>query len=406
MVADSINRDYEQTLAELKELQQRQKELQAQIEQLSQNLQHHESVDFDWQTYSREEEEARLRALSANDKSEHIFTQTEEDERFAELGREDEFDTHIEVSATEEEDYLDKEDQDLTADSRGNENEFEDDSEEDSGEMPLWQHLEDLRWVILKSLGTVLFFMIIGLFGSRFLQKVLRYPVERANQPQYEVLWNKEWVGGTAYSGRIVEDVSVILTNPEQVIQINNEGASSAFMTTLQVGLIFGIALSLPFIFYFVWTFVSPALKAREQQWVLRLLGAALGLFLVGTLFGYGVICFGVPILAEFAQEGTSNIWRYMDYVTFCSMMMVAFGIVFELPILLIGLIYGGILSVETLIKYRAYIIVVIFIAAAILTPPDPVSQLAMAMPLCCLFQISIWIGKMIESRRTEKIGD
>lgn len=399
-----MHRDYEQTLAELKNLQRRQEELQAQIEDLTQSLEHLETNDFDWQTYSREAEEARLRALSSQDNREHTFTPTFEDDRFAELVG-DEFDTHVNLTEAKEEEF-DTEDQEIRADIQPDSDESDDETDDEASEMPLWRHLEDLRWVILKSLGTVLVFMIVGLFGSRFLQKILRYPVECANRPQYEIEWSKEWLGSTTYSGHLLETVSVVLTNPEQVIQINNEGASSAFMTTLQVGLMFGIVLSLPFIFYFIWTFVSPALKERERRWVLRLLAAALGLFLVGTFFGYGVICFGVPILAEFAQEGTSNIWRYMDYVSFCSMMMVAFGVVFELPILLIGLIYGGILSVETLTKYRPYIIVVIFITAAILTPPDPVSQLAMALPLCCLFQISIWIGKIIESRRTEIIGE
>jgi sec-independent protein translocase protein TatC len=279
----------------------------------------------------------------------------------------------------------------------------EEDSEDDSGgevKMALWQHLEELRWVIMKVAAGIVVCGIIGLCFSNLLQQLILAPVNSINQPRCELVWNDSW--NLHAGGQMEQDVSISIdkVNTGANININNDKPTAAFMATFSIGLISGFFLALPFIVYWIWGFIAPGLKERERKAAVKAAAIGTGLFLVGCCAGYGFLYVSIPVLASFAQPGTVNIWPYPDYLWFAFMLVVAFGLVFEIPVVLVLLVRLGLVSTATLSSGRRYAIVINLIIAAVLTPtPDILNLLCMALPMMLLYEISIWVGRYYERK-------
>lgn len=173
-------------------------------------------------------------------------------------------------------------------------------------------------------------------------------------------------------------------------------GVSEAFFTYLKISFMAGIFLSLPVIFYQLWAFIAPGLYAKERWLIGPIVILSTLLFVVGAAFGYFVVFpFGFQFFMSFATETIRPFPSLKEYLTFASRMLFAFGMIFELPLVVYILARMGILTPETLTKNRRYIIVIIFIVAAILTPPDVISQMLMAAPLLVLFEISVIVARV-----------
>ncbi|UCG05002.1 MAG: twin-arginine translocase subunit TatC [Desulfobacterales bacterium] len=183
-------------------------------------------------------------------------------------------------------------------------------------------------------------------------------------------------------------------------------GLPEAFFTYLKVALLAGIILASPVILYEFWMFVAPGLYKKER----RLLGPIVVLssffFIGGALFGYFIVFpWGFKFFLGFATETIRPLPSMKEYFAFSAKLLLAFGVVFELPLVLTFLARLGIVSVDFLRRNRKYALLLFFIGAAILTPPDVITQIMMALPLMALYEISI-IGARIFGRKKPEVDE
>jgi len=234
----------------------------------------------------------------------------------------------------------------------------------DSGdiEMSFLDHIEELRWRILYALIGVLVFTIIAwIFIDPIIEVVLLKPARDADAP------------------------------------LQNLRPFGQLFLYIQVAIIIGIVVSLPNLFYQLWQFIAPALKQREQKYIIWIVFFSTFCFLLGIAFAYFVM---LPLTMKFAaQFGTAEIaneFAIDEYMSIIISVMLAAGLVFELPMISFFLSKLGILTPKFMRKYRRHAIVIILILAAFLTPgADPVSQVILAVPLVLLYEISIFISKI-----------
>jgi len=166
----------------------------------------------------------------------------------------------------------------------------------------------------------------------------------------------------------------------------------SPFMVPLKVTLMAGFLLALPVVLYQVWAFVAPGLYSHEKKLVLPLVISSTVLFFSGVAFCYFIV-FGrvFAFIQHFAPKTITAAPDIEAYLSFVLTMFIAFGAAFEVPIVVVVLARIGMVSIEKLKAFRSYFIVLAFIIAAVLTPPDIVSQLALAIPMCLLYEVGIW---------------
>ncbi len=179
---------------------------------------------------------------------------------------------------------------------------------------------------------------------------------------------------------------------------------AEAFMVHIKVSIIAGIIIASPYIFYQLWLFIAPGLHPHERRWILPLSFVSVVLFISGVCFSYfGVIRFGLAFLMSYATEGLESAISIDAYISMATWMFFTFGLIFQLPLVLIALNQLGLVSVAFLREKRPYAIVIIFIVAAILTPPDVISQMLMAIPLIFLYEVSIWVATLINRARNKE---
>jgi sec-independent protein translocase protein TatC len=240
----------------------------------------------------------------------------------------------------------------------------------DEKRMSFLDHLEELRWRILKSLAVVILFSVIAYFFSEHLLSILTRPVPK--------------------------DVQLIFTTP-----------TGAFLVSIKVAIIFGILASLPVIFYQIWAFVAPGLIEKEIRLAVVVVVSATCCFLLGFAFAYFIILpFGLRFLFSFQTSYLAPMPDIGSYIGFAGRLFLAFGVVFELPLLSFLLSKMGLLTPNFLRKQRRYAIAVIFILAAILTPPDVITQLLLAAPLILLYEGSIWISAAVTGKRKQPVAE
>ncbi len=170
----------------------------------------------------------------------------------------------------------------------------------------------------------------------------------------------------------------------------------SPFMVPLKILLMAAFLLALPVVLYQLWAFVAPGLYAHEKKLVLPLVVSSTLLFFIGVAFCYFFV-FGqvFAFIQSFAPKSITAAPDIEAYLSFVMTMFIAFGLAFEVPIVVIVLARMGIVSIQKLKDFRGYFIVLAFIIAAIVTPPDVVSQLALAIPMCVLYEVGIWAAQI-----------
>jgi len=178
-------------------------------------------------------------------------------------------------------------------------------------------------------------------------------------------------------------------------------GLPEAFFTYLKVALIFGIIIATPVILYQFWMFIVPGLYDKERKMIIPVVVLSSFFFLGGAMFGYFVVFpFGFKFFLGFASETIRPLPSMREYLTFASKLLLAFGVVFELPIIITFLAKFGIVTVDFLKKNRKYALLLFFAGSAILTPPDVITQLMMAFPLMVLYEISILGAKIFGAKK------
>ena len=236
-------------------------------------------------------------------------------------------------------------------------------------ESSLLDHLDAFRTTLLWCLGTVIFFTIPGVIWAPGL--LIRY-IKYVCPPGMEMHYF------TPFEPLIVE---------------------------LELGLLFGVLAALPVILFKIGEFVSPGLYAHERRWGFFFIGASVCLMSAGAVLA---LVFIVPIVMQFsgsfASEGLRPVIGLAGFLKLTALLAGGFALVFELPVVLLLAIRFGIVQVETLRKKRPFIIVTLFVAAAVMTPPDIVSQILMGVPGWILFELTLLIGEHIAPR--EKKSD
>jgi len=181
-------------------------------------------------------------------------------------------------------------------------------------------------------------------------------------------------------------------------------GVITPFMVPIKVTLLAAFLLALPIVLYQAWAFVAPGLYKHEKRLALPLIISSTFLFLLGMAFCYFVVFRTVfHFIAHFAPHSITPAPDIEAYLNFVMTMFVAFGVTFEVPIAVILLVKTGIVTVEKLRSVRGYVIVGAFITAAVVTPPDALSQFMLAFPLCLLFEIGVLAASMIKKQDAKR---
>jgi sec-independent protein translocase protein TatC len=244
--------------------------------------------------------------------------------------------------------------------------------------MGFWEHLDELRGTIVKSLVVFIVFAVgIGYFLKEFNQSLL-WPLKR-----------------------------VEAQNPVLISDLGTISPMEVFTVIITMCVFGGLMLASPFILFFVGQFVAPALTEREMKAVLPLCVSALLLFLFGAAFGFFLL---VPATIEVSLKfnemlGFTTRWTPGNYYSMLSWLVLGVGAAFEFPLVIVLLVWMGVMTTAFLRKYRRHAIVVIFVIAAIVTPtPDPIVQTMFAAPLYGLYEIAILVSARVEKRREAEI--
>ena len=216
-------------------------------------------------------------------------------------------------------------------------------------------------------------------------------------------------VGALSVAGYFYyEPILAFLAAPAKphVTELYFFGPAAAFLVQLKVAVFSGLIFSSPFILYHVWMFVSPGLYEGEQKVVLPSVVISSFLFFAGTCFGYVVaLPVGLGFLLGYQTPLLKPLLDVDEYLSFTMMYLAGFGIVFDLPVFVVGLVKLHVLKSSTLRKFRRGFILGAFIVAAVLTPPDVASQLLMAIPILILYEVSILAAVLVEKWEHRKKG-
>lgn len=194
--------------------------------------------------------------------------------------------------------------------------------------------------------------------------------------------------------------------NPDSVVTLNFGNATSAFSTRLSLSIWTGMLLSCPVWLWQIWAFILPGLTRKEKRVSIAFFATAVPLFLAGCAFAYWTLPKALLILYGFTpdDETSSNIQQASDYFTFVTRFILAFGAAWLLPVFLVGLSAIGVVSGRALLRGWRVAVLLIFVAAAIITPtPDPYTMFLLAAPLCLLYFAAVGVAMLIDRRRVER---
>lgn len=178
------------------------------------------------------------------------------------------------------------------------------------------------------------------------------------------------------------------------------------FLVPVKVALMAAFLITLPYVLYQVWAFVAPGLYHHEKQLVLPLVAASVILFFIGMAFAYFLVFPTVfHFMASVAPEGVAWMTDIDKYLSFVLTTFMAFGVTFEVPVIVILLVKAGVVSVDKLREIRPYVIVGSFVVAAIFTPPDVISQFMLAIPMCLLYELGVFVASLMDRSRTKATG-
>jgi len=243
-------------------------------------------------------------------------------------------------------------------------------SDEHGPVKPFLEHLEDLRWVLVKVLSAVGLSWAACFSFSPFIMEFLQYPLKRSG----------------------------VATDPSRFLTVFSP--MEAFSISFQLALYSGLVVASPLVIYFIASYALPALTGKERRLIAPAFWLGALFFLAGVAFCYFVVL--PPSLAvsvEFTRWLNLNVgfWTVESYVSFVTKFMLGMGIAFEMPLVILVLVRYGVLNYAILSRTRRYAIVIIAIVSAVLTPPDVASLLIMSLPLILMYEACIWIAWLME---------
>lgn len=261
--------------------------------------------------------------------------------------------------------------------------------------MSFIDHLEELRWHILRSLLAVLVFTIVAFMAKDWIFETLIFG------PKKPEFWTYRFF---CFCGRLFHMEGTLCAEPVK-FEIINTDLSGQFMAHVQASLIFGVIFACPWIYYEIWKFVKPGLYEEEVRKTRGIILPASLLFFVGVLFGYYIL---IPVSINFLagyQISTeiSNAIRLSSYLEMISTLTLGSGLMFELPVTIYILAKLGLVTAGFLRTYRRWAILIILVIAAVITPPDVFSQLLVAIPVYALYELSIFLTMRVEKNLARK---
>ena len=237
--------------------------------------------------------------------------------------------------------------------------------------IPINDHLEELRWRLVKCVIAI----AVGFVGTyAFSEKIFNFLVS----PLVKVMPEKSQL--------------IYTSLPE------------AFLTYLKVSFFAGLILATPVILYQIWKFVMPGLYEKERKYVLPFVLVATVFFFTGSSFAFFVVFpLGFAFFLGFSTDTISALPSMKEYLSLSMKLLFAFGITFELPVIMFFLAKMGLVNHVTLRKKRKYAILIVVVVAALLTPPDVISQILLAIPLIALYEVSIWVTYLVRRKKDAK---
>lgn len=258
---------------------------------------------------------------------------------------------------------------------------------EDDNEMSFLDHLEELRWHLIRSLIAIMVFAVAAFLSKDLVFHTIILGPSRLDFWTYELLCK----------------FSVMLNTPALCIEelpfiIQSRKMTGQFSMHITSSFVIGIICAFPYAFWEIWRFVKPGLYPRERKAARGATFYVSLLFLLGVGFGYFIVTpVSINFLANYQLDPTIlNEFDIISYVSTVITLILGCGILFQLPIIVYFLTRAGIVTPELLVQYRRHAIIVILVLGAMLTPPDPFSQILVAIPLLGLYQVSIFISRRV----------
>ncbi len=268
---------------------------------------------------------------------------------------------------------------------------------EPKAEMSFLDHLETLRWHIIKSAIAICVFATLAFIYSDFIFDSIIFA------PKYPEFWTNRMIAKVA---DLVGMQSLRINTQElQLISIDMSGQ---FMVSIWTSIITGFIVASPYVVYQFWSFIQPALYENEKRHASGAVFVMSSLFMLGIMFGYYLIVpFSIDFLGSYSiSKSVVNQINILSYISTVTSIVIAGGVAFELPVVAYFLSKIGVLTPKFLRKYRRHSYVVLLIVAAIITPPDVLSQMLVAIPLVILYEASIFISASVEKANLRKIDE
>lgn len=267
-------------------------------------------------------------------------------------------------------------------------------------EMSFLDHLEDLRWHLIRITLAIIIIASLAFVFSRFIFEDIIFAPLNMNFPTYEWLCKIATFMG----------VDTSFCNDKIPLILQNRTMSGQFSADIWTSILAGFVISFPYVIYQLWKFISPALHENERKHSRGFIVISSLLFFIGALFGYYVITpLSINFLANYSISSIVN--NQIDISSFIGLVrssVLASGLIFELPIIIYFLTKVGLVTPEFLKKYRKYALIIVLIISAIITPPDIASQIIVAIPILILYEVSIIISKVVikNQKRREKTNN
>jgi len=262
-------------------------------------------------------------------------------------------------------------------------------------EMSFLDHLEELRWHLIRSTLAVVILATVAFLAKDFIFNVLIFGPKSADFPTYKLLCKVAQTIGFKDS----------FCFTELPFRIQSRTMGGQFSAHIWTSITAGFIVAFPYIIYEFWRFLSPGLRMKERKSAKGFIFIASVLFFIGVLFGYYVVTpLSINFLGTYQVSGqVHNDFDLSSYIALLRASVLASGLIFELPIIIYILTKIGIVTPEVLRKYRKFALVIVLILSAIITPPDIASQIIVSVPIVVLYEISIYISRAV-IRKQEKL--
>lgn len=263
-------------------------------------------------------------------------------------------------------------------------------------EMSFLDHLEELRWHLIKSVVAITITSTAAFIAKGFIFDILIFGPSKASFVTYELLCK-----ASKYLG--MENFCFT----ELPFEIQSRTMSGQFSAHIWTAITAGFVVAFPYVLYQLWMFISPGLHENERKHSRGFIIVSSLLFFIGVLFGYYVICpLSINFLGTYqVSSEVHNDFDLSSYIGLIRSSVLASGLVFELPIVIYFLTKIGLVTPEFLRTYRKYALIVVLVVSAVITPPDVASQVIVAIPILILYEASIFISKIVirNQKRKEK---